>query len=219
MIWVAGFALLPVAYFAVVRPWHLTWGARSVELHADLPGDDLVPAGRSVTRAISVRAPVGAVWPWLVQMGQGRGGFYSYELLENLAGLRIRNADRIVPEWQELREGDLVPFTPEGFGMRAVIIEPQRALVLAASIPPPGESPLEEATIAWGFHLAEEPDGRTRLVVRLRTPDALAPPLSWRAAAFLLLVLEPLHFLMEQKMLRGIRARAERLALKAPRLA
>lgn len=219
--WVAlsGVAFLAAAYFAVIRPWHLAWGATEAEAKTRYPGDTLVPGGRNVTRAVECHAPPRAVWPWLVQMGQGRGGFYSYDFLENLAGLRVHNVDRIVPEWQQVDAGDLIPFTPDGFGMRVVRIEPERTLVLAATIPTPGDARLDESTVVWGFHLTELAGGRTRLVVRLRTPDPLARPIGWGAATFLLFVLEPLHFLMEQRMLRGIRSRAERLAMNAPRLA
>ena len=92
-------ALLPWAYALVVRPWHIRWGATEERIAKPLPGDELVPnPAIESTRAITVNAPVEEVWPWLAQIGQDRGGFYSYEWLENLAGCRMRNADRIHPE-------------------------------------------------------------------------------------------------------------------------
>src|SRR4051794_10385237 len=101
---------LVAAYATVGRPLMLHWGATCEELHTRLPGDDLVP-GRAIqsTRAITVEAPVAAVWPWLAQLGQDRAGFYSYEALENLAGCEIHNADEIHPEWQERARGETVP--------------------------------------------------------------------------------------------------------------
>lgn len=99
-------ATLPWAYAFFIRPWHLRWGATDEELGKPLPGDELVPhPGIESTRAITVNAPVEQVWSWLAQIGQDRGGFYSYEWLENLAGCRMRNADRVHPEWQHREVG------------------------------------------------------------------------------------------------------------------
>ena len=94
------------------------WGATTAELQRPLPGDDLVPHSRAgYTQAITIRAPVAAVWPWLVQIGQGRGGFYSYEGLENLVGCDIHNAERVLPEFQILASGDLLrPEAAQGQG-------------------------------------------------------------------------------------------------------
>src|SRR3712207_3373722 len=102
-------AVLPWAYAFVVRPWHLRWGATEEEASNPLPDDELVPnPAIESTRAITVNAPVEEVWPWLAQVGQVRGGFYSYEWLENLAGCRMRNAGRIHPEWQHREVGESV---------------------------------------------------------------------------------------------------------------
>jgi hypothetical protein len=88
------------------RPRQLRWGASSQERDASLPGDDLiVTPGLTATRAITVHAPASQVWPWIAQLGQGRGGFYSYDFLENLAGCDIHSADRIIPEWQDVKIG------------------------------------------------------------------------------------------------------------------
>ena len=97
---------LLVAYHLFVRPWYLDWGATDDERDRRLPGDELVPApGSETTWAVTVEAPSDEVWPWIVQLGQGRGGFYSYSWLENLVGADIHNVDRIVPEFQRLAEG------------------------------------------------------------------------------------------------------------------
>ena len=106
----AGFA----AYVFAIRPWHRRWGATDAEVSGSMPGDDLVEgANFQTTRAIDIDAPLEAVWPWLAQIGQGRGGFYSYDLLENLMGLDIHSADRILPEFQDLRVGDVIPIEPD----------------------------------------------------------------------------------------------------------
>ncbi|MGZ3681510.1 MAG: hypothetical protein ACXWQR_24345, partial [Ktedonobacterales bacterium] len=98
---------LAVAYPTVIRPWMLRWGATAAERRESLPGDALVPdPATTSTLAITVDAPVIAVWPWLAQIGQDRAGFYSYEWLENLAGCRMRNADHIYPEWQHRHIGE-----------------------------------------------------------------------------------------------------------------
>jgi hypothetical protein len=100
---------------ALVRARSLRWGATYEELNTALPGDELVPdADLTATRAVTVDAGAGDVWPWIAQLGQGRGGFYSYDVLENLVGLDIHSADRIVPEWQGIEVGDEVKFPSPG---------------------------------------------------------------------------------------------------------
>lgn len=193
---------LGVAGVALARRASLRWGATDSELATGLPGDDLVPDARLVaTRAITVRATPADVWPWVVQLGQGRAGFYSYDALENLVGCDIHSSDRIVPAWQGLAVGDEVRLHPDG-GLRVEVVEPGRALVLRAD-DPTGNSPVE---FSWAFVLCEGPGGTTRLVVRERYGYA-AP---WSA-----LLVEPIEWvslLMTQRMLRGIKQRAEREA-------
>jgi len=126
----AGAAAL-AAYILGVRPWYLRWGATEAEFEVPLPGDEIIPRPRHRdTHAITVRAPVVDVWPWLVQMGQGRGGFYSYDWLENLIGCDIHNADQIFPDFQSLRVGDSVRLHPKAPPLPVAIVEPCRALVL-----------------------------------------------------------------------------------------
>ncbi|WP_066584065.1 hypothetical protein [Cellulomonas timonensis] len=193
---------LGVAGVLLARRASLRWGATDSELATGLPGDDLVPDPRLVaTRAITVRAAPADVWPWVVQLGQGRAGFYSYDALENLVGCDIHSSDRIVPAWQGLAVGDEVRLHPDG-GLRVEVVEPGRALVLRAD-DPTGKSPVE---FSWAFVLCEGPGGTTRLVVRERYGYA-AP---WSA-----LLVEPIEWvslLMTQRMLRGIKQRAEREA-------
>ena len=101
-------------YHVVMRPWQLNWGATQTEARRRYPGDELVPhPAYQTTRAISIRTPVAEIWPWLVQIGYQRGGFYSYDRLENMSGLDITSADRIVPEYQHLAVGDSIRIAPE----------------------------------------------------------------------------------------------------------
>jgi hypothetical protein len=185
-------AAAPAVYLLALRPWHLRWGATGAEVRAPLPGDDLQPRpGIESTRAVTIDAPVDAVWPWLAQIGQDRGGFYSYEWLENLAGCRLRNADRIHPEWQQREIGETVLLHP-AVGLPLARFEPGRVLALAG----------------WGaFVLQPLDDGRTRLFARSRTGRGLS-------ALLYALFIEIPHFVMERKMLLGIKARAERAAAR-----
>ena len=108
----------------------LRWGATDAEISDSQPGDDLiVNADVTATRAITIRRSPDAVWPWIAQLGQGRGGFYSYDRLENLLGFDIHSAARVVPDWQKPEVGDEVRLAPT-VGLTAVIVEPGRALVL-----------------------------------------------------------------------------------------
>jgi hypothetical protein len=179
----------------------LRWGATDEEMTALLPGDELVPqANVTATRAITVHAPTADVWPWLAQLGQQRGGFYSYDVLENLFGCDIHSADRIVPEWQHVETGDEVNLHPD-IGLIAAIVKRGRALVLRGSVPMGRTPPPYDFT--WAFVLRDAPGGTTRLVVRERYGYS-----RWWAA----LVVEPtqlISFLMSQRMLRGIKERAE----------
>jgi hypothetical protein len=204
------------AYWFVVRPWHRRWGAEQAELQVFWPGDDLIPRPQiNATHAIIIQAPPERVWPWLVQIGQGRGGFYSYEQIENAMGLRMENADRILPEWQNLQVGDAVPLAPDGaMDVPVVILEPQAALVLHSDSRLPSPSgkggptlpPGQFLAVSWGFYLDALDGGATRLVERFRLDYTLtaANELMYK------LFLEPGAFVMERKMLMGIKQRAER---------
>jgi hypothetical protein len=200
------------AYWFVARPWHLRWGATALEVARALPGDELVPRARiSSTHAITIQAAPAEVWPWLLQLGQGRGGFYSYDWIEDAMGLDIHSADRILPEHQELKVGDTVPLAPDAFGLPVAILETEQAMVLHGDTCLPGTGgmpplkPGEFLAASWGFYLGEKADGATRLVERWRadyTPTVLN-------AVFYRAFLEPGAFLMQRKMLLGIKARAE----------
>ena len=204
-----------IAYGYLFRPWASRWGATHAEVYGSLPGDGLVPRPRGQsTHAITIDAPASEIWPWLVQMGQGRGGFYSYDRLENLIGLDIHSANEIIPRFQSLNVGDIVHMHPTG-GLEVAALEPERDLVFYADADTqagrrsemtgvPGDDPLDFVS-TWSFHLRPLNSQTTRLVVR-----------SWgdwlpNVGAFLLwgVIMEPAHFIMGQKMLRGIKKRAE----------
>ena len=190
------------AYLLVVRRWQLRWGATDEERDATLAGDDLIPnPDLLATRAITVHAPAEQVWPWIAQLGQGRGGFYSYDALENLVGCDIHSADRIVPEWQDVKVGDQVKLHPE-VGLGVAVVEPGRALVLGGGVPMGAVPPPYDFT--WAFVLREEPEGTTRLLVRERYAY------TQRWAPLLVELVVVVAFMMSQRMLRGVRDRAER---------
>jgi hypothetical protein len=202
------------AYAVVVRPRMLTWGTAEFEPTRPLPGDDLVPDATYVTtRAISVNAPVAMVWPWVVQIGQNRGGFYTYDALENLFGLDIHSADRIVAEWQSPKVGeDYVTLDPgQEMKMTVALCEPEHAFVIVTGGPgeprvTPGSFFRGEIDGSWAFVLEPTGDETTRLVVRFRARWRPGPA----ASAARVAGLEPAHFVMERGMLRGIKRRAER---------
>src|SRR5664279_5588585 len=128
-------ATLALAAVPLLRARTLRWGATDTEARGELPGDDLVPdPGLTSTRAITIAAAAADVWPWIVQLGQGRGGFYSYDALENLVGCQIHSADHVVPEWQSIAVGDEIRLHPEG-GLMVALVDPGRALVLRGGVP------------------------------------------------------------------------------------
>ena len=187
-----------IAYPLFFRRWCLTWGATAEEVSRKLPGDELLPeAGVVSTRAVTIDAPPAAVWPWLVQMGSGRGGAYTYDWIENLFGLHMHSAREILPQFQDLKVGDEVPMGPGRPVMRVEVCDPERTLTVR----------IADGNWVWIFALAAE-DGQTRLISRNRIarPDAARP-----VRLFNLLVMEPGSLVMERKMLLGIKQRAEDL--------
>jgi hypothetical protein len=196
---------LAVAYVRRVEPWFRRWGATDDEVAGTLPVDELVTPGvRTTTRAITVHAPVEDVWPWLVQIGQDRAGFYSYTWLENLVGAGMHNASTVHPEWQVRRSGDTVWLANTArWGERGRQIAAQVAYPGALVLVSPADwSRLqrgERASGAWSFFLVPRGD-TTRFLIR-SSGGAVGTHL-----------FDALHFLMEQKMMRGLRARVEQAA-------
>jgi hypothetical protein len=198
-------------YVLAVRPWHRRWGAADEEVASPMPGDELVArANFHTTRAISVAAPPSAVWAWLVQIGQGRAGFYSYDFLENLMGLDIHSSHQIRSELQDLQVGDTIAVEPGGSGFQVAALEPNRLLLAYIGGETPGEMgdvfARAGAASSWSFLLKEQVGGGTRLVVRWR---ARWPLFGSGMGLLIWLALEPVEFLMEQRMMRGIKQRAE----------
>jgi hypothetical protein len=190
-------AASPVFLFApLYRHWHLRWGATAAEVAAPMPGDELVPhPSFDTTRAIKIDAPPEDVWPWLVQIGYGRAGFYSYDLFDN-AGRP--SAERILPEHQHPLIGDWVPMAAkvnETTAFKITAIEPNRSLLW------------EKPHSTWAWKLEPIPGDRTRLVTRLKDDY------SWRAdpanALLSLILFEFGDFPMMRKLLLGVKRRAE----------
>jgi hypothetical protein len=184
-----------ILYRKFLREPILTWGATAEEAQARLPGDELLEDADGVaTRAITIDAPPSAVWPWIAQMGPSpRGGAYTYDWIENLLGLNMHSANRVLPEYQQPHVGD-------GFGygtnkMSFKTVEPEHVLATQSA----------DGNWVWTFVL-EEQDGRTRLISRNRFR---LPKLKDKIG---MIPMVPGSLVMERKMLLGIKQRAERLA-------
>ena len=182
-------------YWVLLRRPILNWGATGAEAQARLPGDELLEDADGVaTRAITIDAPAAAVWPWIAQMGPSpRGGAYTYDWIENLLRLDMHSAGRVLPEYQHPQVGDTLSYGKNR--MRFERVEPQRVLATRS----------EDGNWVWTFVLDEQ-EGRTRLISRnrFRLPSLIAK--------IGMVPMEPASLVMERKMLRGIKQRAERLA-------
>ena len=188
--------------YAFLREPMLGWGATSAEGARPMPGDDLVPhADLVATRAITIAATPEQVWPWLVQVGIGRAGGYTYDWLERLAGLDVTSADRIIEELQHLDLGDVIPVDNDGTGLRVMLIDPPHVLATCN----------DEGTWSWTWTLEPLRD-QTRLVSRTRMAFT---SLANRLGTHVLMV--PASLVMERKMLLGLRERAERHAREVER--
>jgi hypothetical protein len=180
-------------FLGVLHPWFMNWGATAEERAAVLPGDTAPPSAY-FTRAITIDAPPAAVWPWLMQIGQDRAGFYSNDWLENLFGGDIHNAAELRPEWQGRAVGDKIPMAGEQLRraggeytlLTVRLLEPERVY----------------ADVPGRFVLRPTGDGGTRLLLR----EALAIP---ERAGAMWLLWDPMHFVMEQRMLQGLKERVE----------
>jgi len=214
----AGAALIG-AYVVAIRPRLLTWGATAEEAERTLPGDELVAdAKMKATHAITIDAPAAEVWPWLVQIGHQRAGWYSYDSLHRLMGIagsvenQERSAEHVIPELQALDVGDMIEIGPD-MGYKVVEIDPGRALVLHIAVEmgtfrsfdPAEETPNDFFASSWTWFLKELGENKTRLIVRIQmdyAPSALQ-------ALMVRGVIEPGSFVMERKTLLGIKRRVE----------
>jgi hypothetical protein len=212
---VAGFA-----YALVIRPWQLRRGATDVEVRRALPGDDLVPDPKcGYTQAITIKASTSDIWPWLVQIGYKRAGWYSHDVLHRVMGVagsvddEHRSAERIIPELQDLKVGDVVEIAP-GMGYVVAGIEPEQALILQSRVDTakweslPSSDPLPEKYLSssWVWFLEGIGDKTTRLIVRVRS-DYNPGMLSTLSAG---IPNELGSLVMQPKTLRVLKRRAER---------
>ena len=200
----------------ITRSHYRFWGATQEDRQRTLPGDERVPAPLVLTTmAITINAPARDVWGWVAQIGQERGGMYSYELLENIARCQMHNADRVVPEW-EMKVGDPMRMGPVGYPVNQVVaLERGRWLLMAGAnlktgiadpLPQPGQTTYINYT--WILSLDERPDGATRLTSRTRldyAPRTFAAKLMWEVFT------DPIGCTMTRKMLLTIKQRVEQL--------
>jgi hypothetical protein len=187
-------AVAAVLYVGRFRPWQLRWGATDAELRRPLPGDDLLHAPAfNATRAISIDARPENVWSWLVQVGVKRGGWYSYDLLDNLGRSSVRS---IVPSLQSLGVGDVLAMSPDGKqGMHVIELDPPRSMIWGT----PGQT-------TWSWTLDALPEGGTRLLTRVRAVY------NWRSPTIVFsMLIEFADIWMIRKMLMNVKSRAESL--------
>ena len=223
----SAFLAASAVYFLVVRPKIKGWGVDPAEAELDMPGDELIPeASHTETRGITIDAPVASVWPWLVQMGYERAGWYSYDAMDN----RGRSSDVIRPELQALAEGDIMPTHPGG-GFVVRMVQPERALVLyidtdlvrsqaeqaqaegRSELPTPGlkasgammGASYPEFAASWAFLLQPLDGDRTRLIERFRAQT----PGSGPASAVMGEIMGTGIVLMTRKQMLGIKERVE----------
>jgi hypothetical protein len=195
-------------YVQVIRPWQLRWGATDDEVRRAMPGDELVARPTfNATRAVTVQAPPSIIWPWIVQIGFGKAGWYSYDLLDNLGR---PSATRIIPELQHLQPGDVAPFyqgigAPQWVGLTVKAIQPEQWMLW-------WDDKTHDTTWTWALDPVDEQ--RTRLITRVRMRYRWTKP----TILFSLLV-EFADLVMMRKCLLGIKQRAERLATTPPNLA
>jgi len=215
----AGVMGVMTIFSPLLRRWYRRWGTKDDEASRTLPGDEFVPHSKSqVTCVIEINAPVEHVWPWFLQLGCQRGGWYSYDLLDNGGA---PSADRILPEFQHLEVGEIVKAVPNGsFGFPVAAILPFKALILAGTMDTRSGKPADpndgrlEAYFSGDqtFYMESLGVGMTRLTYRMRT--------DWNATLLNNLVyggiLEPISFTMGRKMLLNIKRRAEILSSHSP---
>lgn len=198
-----------------LKPLRARWGLSAAEALRSLPCDEIVSAPKvKFTHAIEINAPAKYVWPWVAQIGQGRGGFYTYEALENLIGLQIYNSDVVMPEFQDPKLGDPISFSP-GDGAPIVICEHRKAMAIENSLDmdtntwfdPKGNFPKNYLHLTWLWYVEALDENRTRFISRNRvnyTPN-------FKNSLMFGPFTEPIVFTMDRKMCLGIKKRAERL--------
>jgi hypothetical protein len=189
----------------VLRPWHMRWGATEAEVAGSMPGDDIVPRAQfNATRSVTIDATPARVWPWIAQLGYRRGGFYTYDQVDNGGE---PSADRIIDEYQDLKVDDEIPMWHESHGLSiAYKVDSLKMPEWMLWVHRPHED--EDPDSTWSWRLNELPTGRTRLVTRMKQDYRWQAP---RLALFNLVLMEFGDFAMERRMLNGIKVRAEGL--------
>jgi len=188
------------AYMLYIRPRQIRWGATDEEVAQAMPGDEFLEnPSFNATRAVTIDAPPERIWPWLVQIGYQRAGWYSYDWIDNLGR---PSADRIIPELQNLKEGDLIPMGPiEDLGFHVHTIDPNRFMLWG-----------EQGEMSWLWHLSPIEEGRTRLITRVRLKYDWTHPIILGY-----LVLDAGDIIMMRKCMLGIKERAEAMSGASPR--
>jgi hypothetical protein len=206
--------------FALLTPFlrfqRVKWGATKAELKRSLPGDELMPHAKwQYTNAITIDASVADVWKWLVQMGQGRGGFYSYQSLENMVGCDIHNAVCILPQFQTLNVGEEIKLHPQGPGYPVAIVERERVIVLYAdtrsgnSPVPISNKPGNYFASIWIFFIEKIDAQKTRFITRFKSDYSKG----FKNSIFYgTCLVEPVSTVMQKKMLKGIKQWAESMS-------
>lgn len=194
--WIVFLLLVGVVYFRWLRPWQLRWGAREDEVVRAMPGDEVVPGPSfNATRAVTIHAPPQAIYPWIVQIGMNRAGWYSYDLLDNLGR---PSAQTLRPELQQIYPGQLIPMSPDGkYGMVVKAFEPETWILWG--------DPAGDTSWVWGIY--PEGSGRSRLITRVRMKYR------WLGlSAVFNLLIEFCDLVMMRRCMLNIKARAETLA-------
>ena len=192
-------AVMVGVYLRFIRPWQLRWGATDEEVARALPGDDVVQqATFNATRGVTIQARPEEIWPWVVQMGCQRAGWYSYDWIDNLGQ---PSAQRIIPELQQVAVGDLIPISPVGtFGLRVKEFEPNRWMLWWD----------DKGNTSWYWGLSPLDEHATRLITRIRMHY------HWLSPTILIFLLEDVgDIIMMRKCLLGIKQRAERVSRQA----
>jgi len=185
--------VLVFVYLTLFRPWQLRWGATDAEIKRSMPGDEIVgKPSFNATRAVTIHAPAQNIYPWIVQMGVTRAGWYSYDLLDNLGR---RSAESILPEHQNIQVGDLIPLSPDGKqGMRVKYFRKNKWMLWWD----------EKGDTSWVWEIHPEGEGSARLITRVRVKYRFFSP-----AILFNLLIEFFDILMMRKSMLGIKKRAE----------
>ncbi len=193
IIGIVGSISFVLVYLKLIRPWQLRWGARDEEVYRSMPGDEIVcEASFNATRAVTINASPENIYPWIVQIGLNRAGWYSYDLLDNLAR---KSAETILPEFQKIKIGDLIPMSPDGKQGVWVKEFSENEWIL-------WWDKIDDTTWVWGIY--SDGEQCCRLVTRVRMKYR------WLSlSAIFNLVIEFFDLPMMRKCMLGIKKRAE----------